>query len=108
MVWRRTQRLAPMKDTMNTMRTTSTSRAALQLGLLVLVACGGDPPTQTPIPTQMAAEAGSDQVAPIGSPLPEPLAVRVIDAAGDPVAGVEVGWSVLDGGGTIAPTTPTS
>lgn len=40
-----------------------------------------------------------------GQPLPDSLAVRVIDTAGQPVAGVEVTWTVTAGGGSISPST---
>jgi hypothetical protein len=51
----------------------------------------------------MAADGGTGQNAAINSPLPTALSVRVTDAAGDPVSGVSVAWSVVDGGGAIDP-----
>jgi hypothetical protein len=72
------------------------------LGLLVLAACG-DSPEQIRVPTQIAADGGAGQIAPISSQLPEALSVRVTDAAGDPVTSVSVSWSVIDGGGAIDP-----
>jgi hypothetical protein len=85
------------------MRTTSIRRLAARLGLLVLAACNGDSPGQIRVPTQIAADGGASQSARISSQLLDPLSVRVTDAAGDPVSGVSVGWSVLDGGGSINP-----
>jgi hypothetical protein len=85
------------------MRTTGIRRAAGQLALLVLAACNGDSPGQIRVPTQMAADGGTGQSASISSQLPEALSVRVTDAAGDPVSGVSVTWSVIDGGGSIDP-----
>lgn len=38
-----------------------------------------------------------------GRALAEPLEVRVLDDVGAPVAGVEVGWSVTAGGGSVEP-----
>ena len=84
------------------MRTISIRQAAAQLGILVLCACG-DSSQPTRVPTQIAANGGTGQIASIGSQLPEALSVRVADAAGDPVPGVSVTWSVIDGGGSIDP-----
>jgi hypothetical protein len=52
---------------------------------------------------------GNGQNGTVGAPLPDSLSVRVTDAAGHAVPGVTVNWSVLTGGGTIAPaSTPTN
>jgi hypothetical protein len=44
---------------------------------------------------------GNDQSAPAGKRLPVQPAVRVIDAAGEPVAGYDVTFAVTGGGGTV-------
>jgi hypothetical protein len=46
--------------------------------------------------------SGNNQVAAVGSALADSLVVRVTDDKGNPVAGVEVQWTV-DGGGSISP-----
>jgi MYXO-CTERM domain-containing protein len=46
--------------------------------------------------------SGDGQFAPAGSPLPEPVAVRVEDAAGNPVQGVRVSFRVTRGGGSLS------
>lgn len=46
--------------------------------------------------------SGDHQTAAVGSALGDSLVVRVTDALGNPVAGVEVSWSTT-GGGTISP-----
>ncbi len=48
---------------------------------------------------------GNGQTAPPTAPLPQPLAVRVADAFGNPLPGVTVTWTVTGGGGSIAPAT---
>ena len=50
----------------------------------------------------MAPKDGDGQSAMVGSPLPAPLRVAVVDANGDPVAGVAVAWSVVSGGGSVS------
>ena len=50
---------------------------------------------------------GDGQVAVAGSTLPESLVVRTLDAAGNPVAGISVAWSVTGGGSVSATTTVT-
>lgn len=51
--------------------------------------------------------SGDNQTAPVKSALADSLVVRVTDALQNPVAGVEVQWSV-DGGGSISPVTVTT
>lgn len=76
------------------------------LFLLVLGACGQDKANLQPlIPALLESFGGTGQSARVGSPLPDSLRVRVSDAAGNDAAGVEVSWSVLDGGGTVSPAT---
>ena len=48
--------------------------------------------------------SGDDQTGPVSSALADSLVVQATDALGNPVAGVEVTWSV-SGGGSISPTT---
>jgi VCBS repeat-containing protein len=47
---------------------------------------------------------GDDQTGPVNSALADSLVVKATDAVGNPVAGVEVTWSVT-GGGSISPVT---
>lgn len=70
---------------------------------LTLIACGGDdlpsePPAQ-PQPAAIAVVSGQDQSGKAGETLPEPFVVRVTDAGGEGVAGVEVTWRVTAGSG---------
>jgi hypothetical protein len=69
-----------------------------------LSACGSD--SQEPgTPTTLARVGGDGQSAAPGTLLPNPLQVRVTDANGTGVPGVNVTWSVLTGGGTLSPET---
>jgi hypothetical protein len=50
------------------------------------------------VATQITAVKGDGQMAPVGTVLPDSLVVRATDAAGNPVEGVGVSWSVTGGG----------
>ncbi len=47
---------------------------------------------------------GDGQAAPAGTTLPGPFGVQVVDAIGQPVEGVEIGFQVVAGGGVAVPT----
>jgi len=51
-------------------------------------------------PTTVAILAGNNQTATVGRTLPTDPAIRVVDIAGNPVAGLEVQFDVTAGGGT--------
>jgi adhesin/invasin len=57
--------------------------------------------------TQMALFGGNGQSATVGTTLPSVYAVRVLDAANNPVQGVTVAWTVTGGGGSITPSSQT-
>ena len=48
-------------------------------------------------PSHIEAVSGSGQAAPVGTELPDPLVVRVIDGFGNPVEGVTVSWAAEEG-----------
>jgi hypothetical protein len=67
------------------------------LGLAMLACAGGDlnlPNDDTPV--ELTAVSGDGQEAKVGSRLPEPLVVRVTDAAGRPVAEVPLVFRFQD------------
>lgn len=78
---------------------------AVLLPLTVLIGCseGAGPPA----PARVQATAGEGQVAPVHSPLPNPIVATVLDAAGQPVAGVSVSWAA-EGDGRITAITQTT
>ena len=86
---------------------------ARSIGLLALAlaaACGGGNggggPGPTPTSLAKAATAtGDSQVASPSANLPAPFRVIVRDQDGNPLGNVDVTWSVVAGGGSIAPAT---
>ena len=79
------------------------SRAGLYLLVAVSLSCGGDGPNPpTPEPAVLAMAGGDGQSAPVGTPLPNPLVVEVLDDAGDPAPGVPVQWEAIGGGSVSA------
>jgi hypothetical protein len=51
---------------------------------------------------------GDGQSAVVGSELPNPVQVRVLDAANNPISGRAVAWVVGAGGGSVTPTSSTT
>jgi hypothetical protein len=74
-------------------------RLSLLLSLLLQSACESS--TQAPVPAALAPVPGPESVQ-VTSTLP--LAVRVLDATGAGVSGVETEWEVLEGGGQLSST----
>ncbi len=58
--------------------------------------------------TQMTLNGGDRQTGVVGTTLPTALSVRVADQFNNPVAGVQISWSVVDGGGSVSPAISTS
>ncbi len=56
-------------------------------------------------PATIAKAGGDAQSAIVGTALPQPLVVRVLDRYGNPVAGVAVTWQAASGGGALSPAT---
>lgn len=88
------------------------ARLALLLALLTLAACGGGdaakpvvppppPPPPPPVPASLTLRAGDGQSAEPGKAVVVAPSVVVRDAAGAPVSGVAVAFSVDSGGGTV-------
>lgn len=59
-------------------------------------------------PAELAKVSGEPQDGVVGSPLADPLAVRVTDVHGNPVGSASVAWAVSSGGGSITPATSTT
>src|SRR5688572_4300077 len=77
---------------------------------LLFIACGGDElllPEEGE-PATLAIVQGDAQTGVVGSPLPEPLVVRVSDTRDRPVIGTAVTFEVSSGGGTVTPETVTT
>ena len=58
--------------------------------------------TVSPVPTQIVVVSGNGQSAPVGTPLPLPLVVKVLGADNLPVAGASVQFAT-SGGGSLNP-----
>ncbi|MEX0892941.1 MAG: leishmanolysin-related zinc metalloendopeptidase [Gemmatimonadota bacterium] len=80
-------------------------RALAALAGVTLLAACSDGVTAPPQPAALEVAAGARQSAAVGSALATAPAVRVVDAAGRGVGGVEVAFSVLAGGGSVAAAT---
>ena len=83
------------------------------LGLLIvaltfaLAGCGDllqEPDTGTdPLPVQIQAVSGDDQIGTAGTALAEPLRVRLVDPEGNPLQGLWIQWTPIGGSGTANP-----
>ena len=60
------------------------------------------------LPAALEKTAGDGQAGQREAPVPVPPAVRVLDAGGNPVPGVEVAFSVAAGGGSVAGASQTT
>jgi hypothetical protein len=60
------------------------------------------------VPTTLEMVNGNGQSAPVGTALTNPLVVRVTDAGDNPVSGVSVAWTAVDGGTVSALNTATN
>jgi adhesin/invasin len=84
-------------------------RFAVEFGLLLAVltaGCGGD----VVLPGEGEAASieivdGDEQTAPVGTTLPDPVVVQVLDSRGRPVPNQDVSFAVGSGGGSVAPAT---
>ena len=77
---------------------------SLLVASLVVLGCGGSTDSggggTGNRPASLLIVSGDTQVAPVGTELPAALVVRVLDAAGAPVAGQAINFRVVAGGGT--------
>jgi protocatechuate 3,4-dioxygenase beta subunit len=72
---------------------------------MLVIACGGD---DLILPSEgtaasITATRGNNQGGTVGAALAESLQVRVLDKAGRPVPNQPVAWTVVAGGGSVAP-----
>ena len=83
-------------------------------GAVAALACGGDDlvlptgssPTSSPTVLQMVT--GDDQVAAPGSPIYQPVVVKLLDQEGHAMPDQPVAWVISTGGGTVVPQSPTT
>ncbi|NUO63261.1 MAG: Ig-like domain-containing protein [Gemmatimonadaceae bacterium] len=79
--------------------------AALVLSVVAIMSCGGGKdgpaaPKNGP-PAALQIVSGDAQHAVVGTELPQPLVVKVVDASGQPVPGQVVNFVVTSGGGHV-------
>jgi hypothetical protein len=88
------------------------SRSLVLAAALVAWSCGGGDltvPGGDPAPTSAVLMVGGDQqTAVVGARLANPLIVRLLDPAGNPLANRTVVWVVKAGGGSVDPVTSTT
>jgi hypothetical protein len=78
-------------------------------GLLLLALAGAcTKATEADGAARLTIVQGNQQTAPVGTLLPLPVVLRVLNASGAPVAQVPVQFSVQAGGGSVDPGTVTS
>src|SRR5437879_13511241 len=94
------------------MRFARLNRLAAFAAVLGAVECGGGGGgggTQPPgPPTDLVKSGGDAQSWYFNNPLPTPLSVTALDAAGHAVPNVVVTWAVSSGAGAVSPTTSTT
>ena len=86
-------------------------RTSSALGALLLAgACGGDNLVlpEDGVPSTISIVSGNPQNGTVGAALASPLIVRILDAAGRPVQGQQVTFTVVSGGGSVTPATPST
>ncbi len=76
--------------------------AGVVLALALLWGACSDPAGPSSAPSSMVIVGGADQQATVGSRLPEPLAVRVLDEETEPVANATVHFVIRSGGGSLS------
>lgn len=87
----------------------STKAAILPMFLIGLAACGDSERLQPPpVGVRVFSAGGDGQTATAGSPLPSPLRVLVTDIADNPVPEVTVNWTVVEGSGSVTPSSSTN
>jgi len=82
-------------------------RALAGVLALALGACNGGT-DNSGVPSELEEVSGATDEAVAGTPLAEPLVVKVATGSGAGVEGIRLEWSVTNGGGTLQfPTTET-
>ncbi|MGQ0649405.1 MAG: hypothetical protein ACT4P7_17770 [Gemmatimonadaceae bacterium] len=74
----------------------------LAAGLLGTASCGTEAIVPQ-VPTSLVLVQGNLQAVQGGQELPNPVVVRLLDAAGAPIAKTSIGFSVVTGGGAVNP-----
>jgi alpha-tubulin suppressor-like RCC1 family protein len=76
-------------------------RFLLLFPVIALLACHNDSINDPLATAQLQVLSGDQQSAGIASLLPQPITVKLTNASGAPLSGVDIGWVVLEGGGSV-------
>ncbi len=75
--------------------------AALLVAALLVASCDSPTGSDADVPARLDVVSGARQRATVGTELPEPLVVRIVDRRGRPVANHVVNFRVTAGGGAV-------
>ncbi|HEX7121061.1 MAG TPA: hypothetical protein VF178_01735 [Gemmatimonadaceae bacterium] len=89
------------------MANSRTKLGVVLVGVLLL-ACGEDDPTRPPTVTSLQVVGAATLDGQAGEEVATDPAVRAVDAQGDPVPGVQVTFTVVEGDGFVSPTPVTT
>ncbi|HEX4935239.1 MAG TPA: hypothetical protein VFV33_18780 [Gemmatimonadaceae bacterium] len=70
---------------------------------LALAACGKQAVADPPTPGSLVLVQGNNQQAQGGAELPSPVIIRVLGTDGNPLAKIPIGFSIVQGGGSVSP-----
>ncbi|MFL5493852.1 MAG: Ig-like domain-containing protein [Gemmatimonadales bacterium] len=101
------------EDGRTSIRRTLGPTAGLQQTIASAPGLAGSPVTFTHTATagqaaRLEIVSGDQQMAVVGTPVPNDPIVSLTDAAGNPVIGMAITWVIGDGGGSVAPETSTT
>jgi hypothetical protein len=81
-------------------RKVSIRLVAAAAALVLLAAC--DEGTTPRVLGSLEIVSGDNQTAKVGTTLPAPLVVKVVDDQGEPIPGVHIAWEVATGSATLS------
>src|SRR3989442_15060132 len=82
--------------------------AALSLAALLLVTCSRDTTAPAGSSLSFSVVSGDGQQGTVGTALPQPVGIQATDARGEPAKNLLVEFRVTTGGGSPAPTSPST
>ncbi|MFL5639190.1 MAG: Ig-like domain-containing protein [Gemmatimonadaceae bacterium] len=86
------------------LQTLSSRRLKLAFGISVLLLAACTLTTDAPRPYILAITSPEPQTTMVGTPLPSPLGVGLVDQYGSAMSDVTVTWAITAGGGTLSAT----
>lgn len=96
--------MAQHLDTRSSLRAPHVALALLAaLASLALTGCGKAAAVESPSPGSLILVQGNNQQVQGGNELPNPIIIRVLGTDGSPVEKIPIGFSVVQGGGSVSP-----